>query len=221
MPTNSKRTKQMSEQGTQEWLEDRSGSATASAFNSIIAVSKSTGRPLKAREDYMWRLASERIYGTPVEQVRAASMEWGKELEPFAREAYEVQSGVLVRSSGFVSHPSILYCGGSPDGLVGLDGGIEIKCPKDRRVHMQTWRDGMPEDHLPQVQGNIWINNREWFDFISYDPRAPEEYRLYVERIWRDKKYILALESHVVEFLKEVENLVREINAKKHANLCG
>lgn len=209
----------MNEQGTQGWLEDRSGCATASAFADIIAVSKRDGRPLKAREDYMWKLAVERIYGTPTEQVSAASMEWGKELEPFAREAYEIQNGVLVKSCDFIPHPSIAYCGGSPDGLVGMDGGIEIKCPKDRRVHMQTWRNGMSDDHIPQVQGNLWITNREWFDFISYDPRAPTEYRLYVQRIQLDKKYILALESHVMEFLNEVKQLVGEINARKNANL--
>lgn len=211
----------MSEQGSEEWLQDRSGCATASAFIDIIAVSKSNGRPLKSRDDYLWKLATERLYGTPTEAFTAKSTDWGKELEPFATQAYEVQTGNIIVPSGFVPHPTIKYCGASPDGLIAKSGGIEIKCPKDRRVHIQTWRSGMPADHLPQVQGNIWINERDWFDFISYDPRAPEEFRLYVERIYRDDKYILALQSHVVDFLADVETLLGEIHARKNRVLRG
>lgn len=211
----------MIEQGTEEWLAERAGCATASAFCDIIAVSKSNGKPLKAREDYMWKLATERIYGTPTEAFSAKSTDWGKELEPFARQAYEIETGSLVMPSGFILHPSIAYCGASPDGLIGKNGGIEIKCPKDRRIHMQTWRYGMPIDHLPQVQGNIWINGRDWFDFISYDPRAPEEFRLFVKRVWRNEIYIKVLESHVVDFLEEVNNLVGQIHAKQIGNLRG
>lgn len=209
----------MAEQGTAEWHLNRSGCATASAFCDIIATSKRDGKPLKARDDYLWKVATERLYGTPTEAVSAKSMEWGKELEPFAVQAYEVQTGALIIPSGFVWHPTIPYCGASPDGLIEHDGGIEIKCPKDRRVHMQTWLGGMPVEHLPQVQGNMWVNNRTWFDFISYDPRAPLEFQLYVQRIMRDDKYIKALESHVVEFLGEVEALIRKINGNKCRHL--
>ncbi len=211
----------MSEQGTQEWLNDRCGCASASRFIDIIAVSKSSGKPLKAREDYMWSVAGEQFYGVPTEPASAKSMDWGHALEPYAKEAYEIETGLIVVSSGFVRHPAIDWCGGSPDGLVNDDGGIEIKCPKDRRVHMQTWRNGMHVDHLPQVQGNIWINEREWFDFISYDPRAPEDFRLYVQRIWRNDKYIKALESHIVEFLADVKTIVEGMYANKRRDLCG
>lgn len=205
----------MSEQGSSDWLQDRCGCATASAFCDILAVSKKDGRPLKAREDYAWKLASERLYGTPTEQVTARAMDWGKDLEPFARQAYEIETGNLVIPSGFVLHPTIAYCGASPDGLIAPNGGIEIKCPKDRRVHLQTWHKGMPEDHIPQVQGNIWINELDWIDFISYDPRAPEEFRLYIQRIRRDTKYILALDAYVTEFLSEVDQLTKEIYANQ------
>src|SRR5882757_4309420 len=143
----------------------------------------------------------------------------GKDLEPFARRAYEIEKGAIVDETGFIPHPTIEFCGGSPDGLVGIDGGIEIKCPKDRRIHMQTWRYGMPVEHIAQVQGNIWINGLKWIDFISYDPRAPEQFRLYVQRIHRDDKYILALESHVIEFLGQVKNLVEQINENQNRNL--
>lgn len=209
----------MAEQGSAEWHIDRAGCATASAFIDIIAVSKSNGKPLKARDDYMWKLATERIYQTPTESVTAKSMEWGKELEPFAKQAYEMQTGSIVVDSGFVPHREIAYCGASPDGLILTTGGIEIKCPKDRRIHMQTWRNGMPPDHIPQVQGNIWVNDREWWDFISYDPRAPEGFRLYVQRIMRNDVYIKVLKSHVTDFLDEVAELVKELYGRQNGNL--
>lgn len=208
-------------QGTPAWHLERSGCATASRFVDIIAVSKRDGAPLKARTDYMWTVATERIYQTATESVQAKSLDWGKELEPFAIQAYEVETGNVIIPSGFVLHPTIAYCGGSPDGLIGKVGGIEVKCPKDRRVHMQTWRNGMPEDHIPQVQGNIWISDLEWLDFISYDPRAPAKFRLYIQRIWRDEKYILALASHVIDFLADVESLVEQINANQGGSLRG
>lgn len=208
-------------QGSAGWYGQRSGCATASRFIDIIAVSKRDGKPLKARDDYMWTVATERLYGSATESVSAKSLEWGKELEQFAIQAYEVETGNVIIPAGFVLHPAIAYCGGSPDGLIGKNGGIEVKCPKDRRVHMQTWRYGMPEDHIPQVQGNIWINDLEWLDFISYDPRAPEKFRLYVQRIHRDEKYILALQSHVVDFLADVQSLVEQINANESRNLRG
>ncbi len=209
----------MDDQGTEQWHQDRSGCATASQFCDIIAVSKKDGKPLKARDDYIWKVVTERLYGTPTESVTAKSMEWGKELEPFARQAYEVLTGSIIVPSGFVFHPTIAFCGASPDGLIEQDGGIEIKCPKDRRVHMQTWLTGMPVDHMPQVQGNMWVNDRAWWDFISYDPRAPIEFQLYVQRIHRTDHYIKALESHVVEFLKEAEALLGAINANKSRHL--
>lgn len=209
----------MNEQGSQEWHNDRCGCATASRFIDIIAVSKSSGKPLKAREDYLKAVAGEQFYGTPTESFNARSTEWGKDLEPYARQAYEIETGQMILPSGFVRHKTIEFCGASPDGLIGKDGGIEVKCPKDRRVHMDTWAEGMPVDHFPQVQGNIWINELEWIDFISYDPRAPEGFRLYVQRIHRDDKYILALESHVVQFLEEVKNYIGILHARQRENL--
>lgn len=209
----------MSDQGSAQWFLDRCGCATASQFADIIAVSKKDGRPLKAREDYMWKLATDRIYQTPEEAVTARSLQWGTDLEPFARQRYEIETGAVITSSGFVPHPVIRWCGASPDGLIDIDGGIEIKCPKTRKVHMETWLNGMPEEHIPQVQGNMWVNNRQWWDFISFDPRAPEDFQIYVQRIYRDEKYIWALESHVVEFLDQVSKLADKLHATKNERL--
>lgn len=167
----------------------------------------------------MWKLACDRVYEMPEEQVSARSLQWGNDLEPFARQRYEIQTGSVIVPSGFVLHPTIAWCGASPDGLIELDGGIEIKCPKTRRVHLETWFNGMPEEHIPQVQGNLWITGRQWYDFISFDPRAPEDLQLYVQRIHRDDKYILALESHVIEFLEQVLKLAGKADAIKNERL--
>lgn len=201
-------------QGSQAWLEARAGCATASCFADIIAVSKKDGKPLKARDDYLWKCATERFYGTPTEAFTSRPTDWGKDLEPFAKQAYEMETGFVLEESGFLLHPDIPYCGCSPDGLIGDKGGAEFKAPKDRRIHMQTWLTGMPEGHLPQVQGCMWITGREWWDFNSFDPRAPEGFRLYVQRIYRDEKYILALASHVTDFLAEVDQLIKEFHGK-------
>lgn len=167
----------------------------------------------------MWKLATDRIYQMPEEQVSAKSLQWGTDLEPFARQRYEITTGAIIVPSGFVKHPSILWCGASPDGLIDQDGGLEIKCPKTRKVHMETWLNGMPEEHIPQVQGNLWITGRQWYDFVSFDPRAPEDLQIYIQRVSRDDKYILALESHVTEFLDSVSKLTEKLNARKNEHL--
>lgn len=206
----------MTEQGTEAWLMARCGCVTASMFKDIVSMSKASGKPFKALDDYLWTLATERFYGMPVESFTARSTEWGKDLEPYAVKAYEVETGNIITPSGFVLHPLIRHCGASPDGLIGSDGGIEIKCPKDRRVHMRTWLNGMPAEHIAQVQGNLWVHDRRWFDFVSFDPRAPEKFRLYVQRIRRDDEYIHILEAKIKGFLSDVEKLVEDFYAREN-----
>lgn len=211
----------MIEQGTEAWLMARCGCVTASKFRDIMSMSLSTGKPFKALEDYLWSLATERFYGSPVEGFTARSTDWGKELEPHALRAYEIETGNIVTASGFVLHPLIPFCGASPDGLIGATGGLEIKCPKDRRIHMRTWLSGIPVEHIAQVQGNLWVHDRQWWDFVSYDPRAPEKFRLYVQRIARDEDYIRVLEAKITRFLGDVEKLVWDFYARENGSLCG
>lgn len=200
----------MSNQGTADWLLERLGHASASRFADILALSVK-GAPLKAREDYMMQLVTERLYGRPTESASSQAMQWGKESEPLARAAYEVETGVIVTESNFVKHPTIPFVGCSPDGLIGKEGGYESKCPANSASHMATWRDGMPKAHAAQVQGCMWVTGRQWWDFISYDPRATPEFRLYIQRIERDEKYIAHLEAEVVKFLAEVEAQIQSL----------
>jgi len=191
-------------QGSDAWKLARAGHATASCFEDILAVSKTTGKALKARDDYIWRVATERLYGAPMEGPTSRSLEWGSELEPFARAAYELETGDVVVENGFILHPTIPWVGCSLDGMIGTDGTYESKCPKDSAVHMRTWANGMPEAHRAQIYGGLWISGRQFCMFCSFDPRATPEFQLYIERIERDDKYIAELSEKVQTFLADV-----------------
>lgn len=191
-------------QRTDTWHADRCGHVTASKFGDVIAIGKS-GKPLKARDDYLMQIVTERLTGEQNEGPDSYSLRWGKEAEPFARAAFEAETGLIVVESAFVRHPKIEWVGCSPDGLIGKDSGYESKCPKDSRVHLATIRDGMPEEHKAQVQGCMWVTGRTTWEFISFDPRMPEHLRLYRETIKRDEKFIQHLEAEILKFLGEVE----------------
>lgn len=205
-----------SNQGTTDWLMARLGCATASCFADIVTVSKRDGKPLKARDDYLKKLIAERITGVPKESPTSYSMQWGTDAEPYARSEYEINTGNFVKEIGFVLHQDNEWIGASSDGLVGDKGSIEIKCPNNSEVHIATWLEGMPEHHIPQIQGQMWVLNLEWVDFCSYDPRMPEDFRLYIQRIQRDNKYIENLSKNVEIFLDEVDQKVKQfLNIKK------
>lgn len=204
----------MASQGSAEWFSDRCGKATASRFKDVVAKLRN-GAPSKARDDYMWELVIERITGTPSDHYTNAAMAWGMENEMGARMAYEAHSGEMVEAAGLVLHPTIPNCGGSPDGLIGDDGGLEIKCPFNSAIHLRTVLDGMPEEHAYQVQGNLAVTGRAWWDFVSFDPRMPAGLSLYVQRINRDDEMCKRIEAEVTAFLGEVDALVAEIGAAK------
>jgi hypothetical protein len=132
-------------------------------------------------------------------------MQWGRDAEPFARAAFEADTGLIVSESAFVKHSSIEWVGCSPDGLIGKDTGYESKCPKNSAVHLQTIRDGMPAEHTAQVQGCMFVTGRENWWFVSFDPRMPEPLRLYKELVKRDENFIAALETEIHKFLLEVD----------------
>lgn len=186
------------EQGTKEWRRERAGHVTASRLVDVMGTKI-------ARESYAMQLIMERLYEEPADEAFSYSMQWGKDCEPYAKADYQMQRGVLIHESGFVKHPTILWLGASPDGLVGSDGGVEVKSPYTSVVHLRTWKDGMPAEHMPQVQGEMWITQRKWIDFISYDPRArPESLRLYVQRIHRDDAYIARMAEATKSLLAHV-----------------
>jgi len=195
-------------QGTHDWLMERVGMVTASRFKDVLAVLKN-GKPGAARTNYLTEIVCERLTGQPTEHFVNAAMKWGTEHEAAARAAYEVKSGNHVSLMGFMKH-STLMAGCSPDGIIELDGGLEIKCPTSA-THLETLTQGMDESHMGQVQGAMWITGLPWWDFVSYDPRFPAPLQLYVTRVWRDEAYISALEAAVRVFIDEVDETVSKL----------
>jgi putative phage-type endonuclease len=191
------------EQGSPEWLLERSGHCSASRFHDVIAKIKS-GAPAAGRKNYRALIVVERLTGQPVPTYHNAAMQWGNDVEPEARRWVEAESGMLVEKVGFVKHPDIEWVGASPDGLLGDDGGVEIKCPYESSNHIALLRWGMQDEHRAQVQGNMWVTGRKWWYLASFDPRMPDHLKLYITKIKRDDEYIAKLELEVRSFLKEV-----------------
>ena len=198
------------EQRTESWFAIRCGKVTASRVNDLMAKTK-TGYAA-SRDNYMAQLVCERITGKPVESYSNAAMQWGTEQEPFARAAYEAHSGVIVEETGFHSHPTIEAAGASPDGLVGEDGLVEIKCP-NTATHLDTLiSETVPGDYVIQMQMQMACTKRAWCDFVSFDPRMPEGAQLFVQRVNRDNEFIEKMEEEIRKFLSELENKTSKVN---------
>lgn len=197
------------------WFAARAGRATASRFKHVIAKLKN-GQPAAARGDYLMEVVTERLTGTPSQHFTTTAMQWGTDLEDIAKSAYAEYIRVGVDETGFWSHDELM-AGASPDGLVNWDGLVEIKCPFNSTVHVGTWRDGMPPEHMAQIQGQLWITGRDWCDFVSFDSRMPGALRLYVERIQRDDAYIASLEAEVRSFLADVDAMVASLLSKSQS----
>jgi len=202
-------------QGSPEWFAQRLGKVTASRVADVIAKTK-TGYST-SREGYMVELALERITGQRAEAYTNSAMQWGTETEPLARAAYEALTGELVEETAMVQHPRIEMAGASPDGLVGADGLLEIKCPNSA-THVQTLRSKKPAGkYVTQMMWQMACTGRAWCDFVSYDPRMPEGLQLFTTRVPRDDKVIAELETEVEKFLEEVAAMVLELLAMKEA----
>lgn len=191
------------EQGTEEWFAARCGKVTASRIADLKAKTKSGWGA--SRKNYQAQLLAERLTGKVAESYSNSAMQWGKDTEPEAREAYEFWRNVDVAQVGFVDHPKIENSGASPDGLVGDDGLVEIKCP-NTATHLDTLL-GAPieKKYRCQMQWQMACTERQWCDFVSYDPRLPESYRIHIERIERNADELSELEAMVVDFLRELD----------------
>ena len=205
------------DQGTPEWKSCRAGKATASKMTDILAKIK-TGEAA-ARRDYRIQLVTELLSGEPVSNgFINAEMQWGTDNEPLARAAYEVKTGEFVEQIGFVDHPNILRSGASPDGLVGKVGLLECKCPKTA-THIQYLLDGVvPVQYQPQMLWQMACCEREWCDFVSFDPRLPAHLQLFVARFPRDNKRIAEMEDEVIKFNAEVDALLAKLPQAEAAN---
>lgn len=204
-------------QGSDEWAELRCGRITASRCKDAFEILKSGKAYTAERAKYRTELLVERLTGVPYPHYVTQEMQWGLEQEPFARAAYEIQENVLVEPCGFVLHPELEFFGCSPDGLVGDDGMIQIKCPTTL-THMNWYLAGViPLEHTFQMTAELAVTGREWCDFVSFDPRLPEPLQLFVRRFDRHEASIRALEEEVVRFHEEIESLRKALPAAPQA----
>jgi putative phage-type endonuclease len=202
--------KNIMEQQTDEWFKSRLGKATASRISDIIAKTK-TGYST-SRANYMAELICERLTGSRGDFYKNAAMEWGTATEPQARSAYEAAAGVLVTEVGFVPHSTLTMAGASPDGLVGDDGLVEIKCPITA-THIETLLgSNVPSKYNTQMQWQMACTGRKWCDLVSYDPRLPEHMQLFMARVPRDEVYIQEITKEVTAFLAELDAKIDELN---------
>ena len=196
------------EQRSAEWHAARLGKVTASKVADVVARTK-TGYAA-SRANYMAQLVCERLTGKPTEGFSSAAMEWGVEQEAAARDAYSAKVGELVTEVGFVDHPSIANSGASPDGVVGA-GIVEIKCPSTATHIEYLFEREPPQKYFYQMQWQMACTGAEWCDWVSYDPRMPENLQLLVVRIPRDTDCITLLEKEVSEFLAELDVKVSKL----------
>jgi hypothetical protein len=218
----------MIEQRSEAWFDARAGRITASRMCDVMAFSAGEGvyksgprkgqpkvaTPLKARIDYIHQLAAERLTNKPRKQVKAWALEWGKSVEPAAVAAYQAETGEIVTPAGFMVHPAYDFVGASPDFLVNEDGGGEIKCPESSEVHLATLLNGLPSEHIEQIQGGLWVTHRKWWDFISFHPDFAPSLRLYIERVERDEDYIAKLAAACLSLEDEVQAIVNQLQQK-------
>jgi len=199
------------EQGSADWLTMRNGCVTGSRVCDVVAKLKKGG-PSAARTNYLMEVVCSRLTGLSPDNYVSPAMQWGIENEPFARAAYEMAQDVMVATAGFALHPKIKWFGASPDGLIGDDGLLEIKCPTSA-VHLGYVIGGqVPIDYMPQMLAEMACTERQWVDFVSYDPRMPANLQLFIRRFHRDEKLIAEMELEVACFLEEVEHKIAEIN---------
>lgn len=196
------------EQRSAEWYAARLGKVTASKVADVVARTK-TGYAA-SRANYMAQLVCERLTGKPTEGFSNAAMEWGVEQEAAARDAYSARVGELVTEVGFIDHPAIPMAGASPDGIVGA-GIVEIKCPSTATHIEYLFEREPPQKYFYQMQWQMACTGAEWCDWVSYDPRMPENLQLLVVRIPRDTDCIMVLEKEVSEFLAELDVKVAKL----------
>ena len=200
------------EQRTEEWFDARLGCVTASRTADILAKTKSGYSA--SRDNYMAELLCERLTGASQVGFSSAAMQWGTETEPQARMAYEILTGHSVEETGFVLHPQIEHFGASPDGLIGEDGLIEIKCP-NTNTHINTLLDEkIPQKYLVQMHVQMICTERDWCDFVSFDPRLPVNMQMLVKRVELDPNLEDQILGEVCKFLEELEDKIAALASK-------
>lgn len=192
-------------QGSHEWFMARCGRVTASRVADVMNFLKRGGEGAK-RRGYRSEIVVELLTGQPnLDGFLTPAMMHGNDFEELARATYSVATGLDVDLVGFAVHPTIPRAGASPDGLIGSDGGVELKCP-ETETHLEYLLGGeVPEEYQPQMFFGMACTGRQWWDFASYDPRLPEPLQLFTKRLYRDDERIAEIEDAVIRFLGEID----------------
>ena len=201
-------------QRTDEWFAARLGKVTASRINDVIAKT-AKGAYTSARQSYMDELVAERLTGVVANKFVNAAMQWGTEMEPRAREFYQMKTGLFVEEVGFVPHYSLPHSGASPDGYVSDDGLIEIKCLTTPNHLDILVSDAVPEKYFGQIHWQMACTGRLWTDFVSYDPRLSDDLCMSRIRVSRDEGAIDSITEEVRKFLGEINERLARINARR------
>jgi len=195
------------DQGSETWLRIRMGIPTASEFATLLSTGRSGGES-KTRRTYLYKLAGERITGTPMESYTNKYMERGKALEPEARDYYQFLTNSKLQRVGFIKNTNK---GCSPDSLIGNDGMLEVKTEAPHLLIERLETDKLPDDHYAQLQGNLWVSEREWIDALIYFPGMQAS----LKRVFRSDEYIKNLAIAVDKFNDELDSLVERIKARQ------
>jgi hypothetical protein len=210
------------EQGSAFWHELRRGMVTASRCADVIATIKKGKEEAAARRNYRTELLVERLTGLSTEHYVTREMQWGADQEQYARAAYELEQNVLVETCGFVIHPEIQRFGCSPDGLVGSDGMIQVKCPTTATHLAWMLSESIPVEHAVQMLAELSCTGRQWNDFVSFDPRLPKHLQLYIRRFERNQGLITTLESKVIQFNAELDEVLAQLpQSAEHQPVVG
>lgn len=194
------------EQNSPEWQRVRMGIPTASAFGDIMTPGK-TKTEQKTRNTYLLKLAGEIITGQPMEMVITRDMERGHQMEAEARDLYAFETGAALERIGFAKRGR---AGCSPDSLIGTDGGLEIKTKFPYLLVPLILADEFPAEHKAQVQGTLWIMQREWWDIKVYWPNMPR----FVKRTYRDEAFIQRLAMEVDRFNSDLDAIVDQMKRR-------
>ena len=200
------------EQRSAEWVAARLGRVTGSRVADLMARTK-TGFGA-SRANYMAELICERLTGEQAERYVSVEMQRGTDLEPQARAAYSFLHDVEIEECGFIAHPIIADFGASPDGLIGADGLVELKCP-NTATHIDYLLSGdVPGKYQTQMQAQMACTGRQWCDFVSYDPRLPDAMQLFIRRVPRDDPFIAAMEKDIRAFLDELGEKISRLRSE-------
>lgn len=204
----------MSDQKSEAWHLERLGSVTGSRFHDVSALDRTGKKFLKSRETAITEITLELLTGRPGAMWTSKATNWGNEYEPIARRNYEAATGALCNEVGFIRHPKHLQVGCSPDGLIGSRKGYESKCPLTPTVHLDTLLNGMPDEHIAQVQGGMWCCDCDEWDFVSFHPQFPPNMQLYIQTIKRDQAYIDDMAEKVLNAVAEINLNVKTLLKK-------